>query len=310
MGGEAFRHTPVMAREVVEYLQPQASGVYCDATLGGGGHAELILEASMPDGRLIGIDHDRDALEAARDRLERYGERAIMMRGNFGQIEQLLADIGPVDGFLLDLGVSSFQLDAADRGFSLRRDGSLDMRMDQSDGPTARDLIEDSDENDLAQILREYGEVSMPRRVARALKRAVDEGIDSTVEVAERIKRVLPKLRKGSIHPATTVFQALRIAVNAELDVLERFLEAFPRWLKTNGRIVVIAYHSLEDRLVKNRFRELSRGPTGPADLYPDEPREATLEILTRKPLRPTDDEVEANPRARSARLRAARMRI
>lgn len=299
-----------MPDETVALLQPRAGGVYCDATVGGGGHAERILAASAPDGRVIGIDRDPDALSAARARLQPFGQRVQLVHGTFGEAGAILRRLGavPVDGFVLDLGVSSPQLDRADRGFSFGKAGPLDMRMDPSSGDeTAEGLIRRVGVDELAQILRRWGEERYAGRIARAVKEAVMAGeATTTTELAAVIARAVPT-RERHKDPATRTFQALRIAVNDELGQLERFLAEFPSLLRVGGRVVVIAFHSLEDVLVKNRFRELAKESGYPPDiarkmgLAPP-----TVRLLTRKPLVPSEDEVRGNARARSARLRAA----
>jgi 16S rRNA (cytosine1402-N4)-methyltransferase len=306
----AFAHATVMGDEAMTFLAPRAGEVYCDATLGGGGHGERILEASSPDGRLIGIDRDPAALDAARARLERFGPRVTVVHGRFGDARRILDSLGvvPVDGFVLDVGVSSPQLDRAERGFSFQREGPLDMRMDPSQGETARALLERISDGELATILRRYGEERYAGRIARAIKEEVAAGgLNSTTELAALVARAVPT-RERTKDPATRTFQALRIAVNDELGELERFLADFPSLLKPGGRIVVIAFHSLEDALVKDRFRSLAREPGLPADIAEQMGVRATAELrlLTRKPMRPSDAEVDRNPRARSARLRAA----
>lgn len=290
-------HSPVMLREVVSMLRPRAGGLYCDATLGSGGHAERVLELSAPDGRLVGIDRDPEAIERARLRLRPFGERVRLVHGSYVDAARLLGDLGcvPVDGFLLDLGLSSDQLEDAGRGFAFRRSGPLDMRFDPTRPGTAADLLRCLDVGDLARLLAEWGEQPGALRIARAIRGEVDAGrLDTTAALAAVIARAAPPVRGGRTHPATRVFQALRIAVNDELGALTAFLRGFHELLRPGGRIVVIAFHSLEDRLVKQRLRELSRSK-GPV-----------LTLLTKRPLRPTDTERLANPRARSARLRAA----
>jgi 16S rRNA (cytosine1402-N4)-methyltransferase len=309
-GSAAFAHATVLGDEAVRWLAPRAGEIYCDATLGGGGHAERILEQSSPDGRLIGIDRDPAALTAARARLARFGARVTVVHGRFGDARRILHELGavPVDGFVLDVGVSSPQLDRAERGFSFSREGPLDMRMDPSGGETARALIERISVDELSGLLRRYGDERYAGRIARAIKEAVAAGgLHTTTELAALIARTVPT-REREKDPATRTFQALRIAVNDELGELERFLADFPSLLKPGGRIVVIAFHSLEDGLVKNRFRDLARDPGLPADIAEKMGVRATpeLDLLTRKPERPSDREVSANPRARSARLRAA----
>jgi 16S rRNA (cytosine1402-N4)-methyltransferase len=302
-----FVHATVLADEAVRFLSPRAGGVYCDGTVGGGGHAQRILEASAPDGRLVGIDRDPEALAAARARLERFGERVTLVHGAFGDARAILTrlGLGVVDGFLLDLGVSSPQLDRAERGFSFSREGPLDMRMDPTSGETARAWLQRVSVDELADVLRRYGEERYAGRVARAIKSAGD--LETTTELAALIARAVPT-RERNKDPATRSFQALRIAVNDELGELERFLADFPSLLAPGGRVVVIAFHSLEDGQVKNRFRDLARDPGLPADVAAQLGVRATavLRLLTRKPLRPTASEVATNPRARSACLRAA----
>ncbi|MSP62591.1 MAG: 16S rRNA (cytosine(1402)-N(4))-methyltransferase RsmH [Myxococcales bacterium] len=308
-----FAHITVLADQAVQLLAPRPGGVYCDATLGGGGHAARVLDASSPDGRLIGIDRDPDALAAARERLSPYGDRVTLVHGAFGDARAILEQLGalPVDGFLLDLGISSPQIDRAERGFSFSRPGPLDMRMDPTEGETAGELIRRVTTEELGEILKRYGDEKFGKKIARAIKEAfAEDRLATTSELAAIVAAALPgrerALRKTD--PATKSFQALRIAVNDEVGQLERFLADFPACLRPGGRIVVIAFHSLEDRLVKDRFRDLSRHPGMPEDIAramgirPD----PELDLLTRKPLFPSDQEVLRNPRSRSARLRAA----
>lgn len=307
---DRFAHASVLVDEAVAYLAPRQGGVYCDATVGGGGHAERILEASSPTGRLVGIDRDPSALLAARTRLERFGDRVTLLHGTFAEADRLLDELGllPVDGFLLDLGVSSPQLDRPERGFSFQKEGPLDMRMDPTSGESAAELIARIDVDGLAAILRDYGEERYARRIARAIKAAAAEGsLQTTTELAAVVARAVPT-RERHKDPATRTFQALRIAVNEELSQLERFLADFPALVRPQGRVVVIAFHSLEDVRVKNRFRELARVSGLPADLAKQlgEKYRAEVQILTRKPVVATSEEVAKNPRARSAKLRAA----
>ena len=307
--GDNFVHATVLADEAIQFLAPRRGGVYCDATLGGGGHSERILEASSPDGRLVGIDRDPNALAAAGARLARFGDRVTCVHGTFGDVKSILAQLGveAVDGFMLDVGVSSPQLDHADRGFSFQREGPLDMRMDPTSGETARDLLERISVEEIVRILRDYGEERYAGRIARAIKEALEEGaLATTTELAALIARAVPT-REQQKDPATRTFQALRIAVNDELGQLERFLRDFVGLLKPGGRVVIIAFHSLEDGLVKNRFRELAQKHGYPADIALQMGlKEPELELLTRKPVWASDAENARNPRARSARLRAA----
>ncbi|HEX8960424.1 MAG TPA: 16S rRNA (cytosine(1402)-N(4))-methyltransferase RsmH [Geobacteraceae bacterium] len=305
-----FRHMPVLPAEVLSYLAPQPGGIYLDGTLGGGGHAALVLEATAPDGILIGLDRDEQALTAARTRLAPFGERARLFHRNFAELEGLLAELGitGLDGFLLDLGVSSFQLDTGDRGFSFQQDAPLDMRMDAASGVTAAELVNELSAEELTRIFREYGEERWAKRIALFIVRAREEApIETTLRLADLVKGAIPRgAWEERIHPATRTFQALRIAVNDELGSLERGMTAALRLLKRGGRGVVISFHSLEDRIVKNTFRTLSRGCTCPRDF----PRcvcgaVPQVRVLTGRPVTAGDTELKENPRARSAKLRA-----
>ncbi len=303
----AFTHASVLVREVLEYLSPRDHEVYIDCTVGGGGHSEAILAASRC--RLIGIDRDPAALAATRDRL---GDRIELVHGELGEIAGILAGLNltHVDGFVLDLGVSSPQLDHADRGFSFSHEGPLDMRMDPTRGATALELLRATDVDDLGALIAALGEARYARKIARMIKEAVREDkVHTTTDLAEICARAIPivEQRKSKIHPATRTFQALRIAVNAELDQLARFLDVFPDLLAPGGRCVVISFHSLEDRLVKNRFRDLAWTSSLPPKLAAEagERVEPVVEILTRKAVFAGDAELATNPRARSARLRA-----
>ncbi|MBU4073866.1 MAG: 16S rRNA (cytosine(1402)-N(4))-methyltransferase RsmH [Proteobacteria bacterium] len=304
-------HRPVMVAEVVASLRCRAGAVYVDGTLGGGGHAAAILENTAPDGLLIGIDADGDALREAEMRLERFGARKILVKGNFADMETILAgmNIGKVDGILLDLGVSSHQLDTADRGFSFTLDAPLDMRMDRSRGISACDLIHALSADELERIIREYGEERMAGRIAGAIAESRNlSPLRTTADLAGAVVRALPGRRgPARIHPATRTFQALRIAVNDELANLYRATAFGVERLKEGGRFSVISFHSLEDRIVKNAFRAGEKGCLCPPDL----PvcacgRKPTLKVLTRKPVVPGEEEIRENPRARSAKLRTA----
>lgn len=312
-------HRPVLVDETLRYLEPERGGLFVDATVGLGGHAEALLEASDAV-RLVGIDRDQQTLERAAARLERFGDRVQLVAGRFSQLRSLVAraapDVAPegsAAGVLADLGVSSVQLDTPERGFSFRFEAPLDMRMGPG-GPTAEEIVNRYPEADLARIFKEYGEERQARRIARALVKAREEAsIRSTGRLRELILEAKgvhrgSGRREGRVDPATRVFQALRIEVNRELEELERFLDEAVRMLGEDGRLVVISYHSLEDRIVKNTVRDLARGEI---DQVTGRPRAESriLEVLTKKPVRPSPGEVEANPRSRSGRLRAARRR-
>lgn len=280
----AFHHIPVLGAEVLTGLAVKPGGRYLDATAGGGGHSRLILEAA-PDTQLVALDQDEQAIAAIRANLAEFGDRVSVCHTNFSAY-----DPGAIrfDGILADLGVSSVQFDQGDRGFSFRHAAPLDMRMNRHQPLTAADIINTWDEVELANLFYRYGEERLSRRIARRI--VEQRPFETTTELAEAIARsVPPAYRHGRIHPATRVFQSLRIAVNDELNVLETFLNRSPDWLMPTGRLVIISFHSLEDRLVKHTFR------AAPA-----------LRIITKKPVQPTDTELSANPRARSAKLRVA----
>ena len=285
-------HVPVLLVEAMEYLAVQPDGIYIDATLGAGGHAQEILKR-LESGRLLGLDRDPQALEVARGRLAGFGEKLIMQHGNFAEIDALHAASGlaPADGVLADLGLSSLQLADASRGFSFNLPGPLDMRMDPGSDSTAADLINRTRERDLADLIYQLGEERHSRRIARDIVKARPYRL--TTELAQVVTRAIPS-RAGlhQIHPATRTFQALRLAVNRELENLEQFLDRILSVLRPGGRVVILSFHSLEDRLVKHTFQRWQR--------------EGRARILTRKVVRPTEEEVQANPRARSAKLRAA----
>ncbi|RKY05065.1 16S rRNA (cytosine(1402)-N(4))-methyltransferase [Candidatus Poribacteria bacterium] len=286
-------HIPVMAEEVLKLLNPRSGGIYVDCTLGAGGHAERILEASKPDGLLIGIDMDESALKVAGERLKRFGERVKLIHANFAELDRILdeLEIGEVDGVLMDLGVSWMQLSDPERGFSFQVDGPLDMRMDRRNPVTAMKVVNELSEEELRRIIREYGEERYAGRIARKIVSMREIApITTTGQLARVIESAVPpKARRGRIHPATRTFQAIRIYVNRELENLERGLKSAIERLRPGGRICVISFHSLEDRIVK---RTLKSSPE--------------LKVLTKKPLRPSEEEIKRNPRSRSAKLRAA----
>jgi 16S rRNA (cytosine1402-N4)-methyltransferase len=305
-------HLPVLAEEVISMLAPASGSLQIDATLGGGGHTERILEASDPDGRLLGLDADGAAIARVRERLSRFGDRLVLRQANFRELASVApaAGFAAVDGLLFDLGLSSFQLADAERGFGIRTGGPLDMRFDTSRGVSASELVATLDAAELTALLRRFGEEPHAPRIARAIVDARRTGPISTAEeLAAIVERAAPRHTPGRrrIHPATRVFQALRIAVNEELDALEEALAAAVDLLRPGGRLVVLSYHSLEDRIVK-RFLDAERKgcicpPSVPVCVCGRTPR---LRLVTKPSLTPTDSEIAANPRARSARLRAA----
>jgi 16S rRNA (cytosine1402-N4)-methyltransferase len=300
-------HVPVLLDEVVTGMQVEPGGRYIDATVGGGGHAAEILAASAPDGMLLGLDRDPAALKVANDRLTAYGGRFELVHTSFAHLGEVAQahDFAPVGGVLFDLGLSSLQLADAKRGFSFTVDGPLDMRFDPtSGGPTAADLVNNLSAEALADILYEYGEETQSRRIARAIVEA--RPIHTTRELVEVIERAVGR-RRGRLHPATLTFQALRIAVNEELKALKVALPQAVELLEAGGRLAVIAFHSLEDRIVKRFVRRESKDCICPPELpICTCDHEASLNVITRKPIRPTEEEVAANPRSRSARLRIA----
>jgi 16S rRNA (cytosine1402-N4)-methyltransferase len=305
-----FEHESVLTAAVIEHLAPRNDGLYVDGTLGGAGHATALL-THAPGARIIGIDRDPAALAAARVRLAPFGDRTTLVHGQYGHLSEILAglNIGQVNGILLDLGVSSPQLDHADRGFSFTRSGPLDMRMDPTRGQTALELIKSLDPTELADILFELGEERHSRKLARLIvDAAADDKLHTTLDLASLVAKAIPmhEQRKSKIHPATRTFQALRIAVNAELVELERLLASFPDLLVAGGRCAIISFHSLEDRLVKHRFRDLAWTSSLPPYLAKQagERVEPVCELITRKAIVADDAEIARNPRARSARLR------
>ncbi len=307
----AERHVPVLLAEVLDYLEPARGGLYVDCTLGMGGHTEALLDAS-PSVVVIGMDRDAESLKLARERLSRFGDRFTAVHADYRGIAEVLRERAPgrgATGVLADLGVSSHQLNEAERGFAFSKEAPLDMRMDRSTGDTAADLVAQLDEEELAHIIYIYGEETRSRRIARAICRERQrEPIATTTRLAEIVARAsgIPR-HKQRIHPATKTFQALRIAVNSELDKLDHFLRDAVDVLAPGGRLAVIAFHSLEDRIVKQTFKALS----GHCSCPPGLPvcgcgavRRVTL--LTRRPVVPTEHEISVNPRSRSAKLRVA----
>ncbi len=299
-------HIPVLPRRVIELLAPRDGGIYVDATFGAGGHTKLILEAA--NCRVIGIDRDQNAIALGADLVAAAQGRLVLVQDQFSELQSAIASVGveTVDGVLIDLGVSSMQLDRPERGFSYAHDAPLDMRMDPAAEPSARDIVNEWEERDLAQIFRRYGEERYARQIARAI--VARRPLETTAELVDVIRGAIPApARFGAGHPAKRVFQALRIAVNDELGAIERALPAALEMLRPGGRLAVISFHSLEDRIVKNFLRDAERGCTCP----PDFPicvcgNEPVMRALSRKPIRPTADEVARNPRSASARLRVA----
>lgn len=286
-------HTPVLLAEAIRFLAPVDGGIYIDGTLGLAGHAEKILQSCGPSGRVIGFEWDAGALELAEKRLAPFGSRFQALHRNYAEIMEGMAEIGlqKVDGLLLDLGVSSLQFDSGERGFSFMADGPLDMRMDRRKHLSAEKIVNEFSKEDLADIFFYYGEERQARRIASHIVEAREKKmIATTSQLARIVAAAIPKkYQPRKIHPATKVFQALRIAVNQELDNLEKLLDSLPKILNTGGRACIISFHSLEDRLIKWKFKETPE-----------------LGILTKKPITPRAEEIKMNPRARSAKLRAA----
>ncbi|MFO0774626.1 MAG: 16S rRNA (cytosine(1402)-N(4))-methyltransferase RsmH [Nitrospiraceae bacterium] len=294
--GVESSHVPVLADAVLQWLPRRAGGLYVDCTLGYGGHTERLLTELPQDARVIALDQDQQALESARRRLVRFGDRVTYVHGNFSRLTEHLRTVGveQVDGIVMDLGVSSPQLDRAERGFSFGQDGPLDMRMDQSRDLTAADLVNRLPEAELADVIYRYGEERLSRRIARAIVRVRAESpIRTTAQLVDVIRGAVPAAyRYGRIHCATRTFQALRIAVNRELDVLTEALPQAAAALAPGGRLAVISFHSLEDRIVKHTFRAWSHADG------------SAMRVLTKKPVEPTEEECATNPRARSAKMR------
>jgi 16S rRNA (cytosine1402-N4)-methyltransferase len=286
-------HEPVLVAETVALLEPARAGLFVDCTVGLGGHSRALLEAGAR--QILGLDRDPDALRLAAKALQGFGDRVELVHADYRDLEQVLdaRGIARMSGALADLGVSSMQLSAEGRGFSFQRDEPLDMRMDRTTGPTAAEMLSDVDEEDLANLIFEFGEERYSRRIARAIVRAREAApVTTTLQLAQIVRRSIPVRGHQRIDPATRTFQALRIWVNRELEGLEAFLASAARRLMTGARLAVIAFHSLEDRIVKHTFRALAHG-------------EAAVRILTKRPIEAGDDEVARNPRARSAKLRA-----
>jgi 16S rRNA (cytosine1402-N4)-methyltransferase len=289
------RHEPVMTREVLSFLRPENGGVFVDCTVGMGGHSRALLDAGAT--RVIGIDRDPASLAIAAETLGVYGNRVELVHADYRAIESILDARGldRVDGTVTDMGMSSYQLDGEGRGFSFQRDDPLDMRMDTSSGSTAADLLRDSAETDIADAIYRFGEERFSRRIARAIVQARESApLETTGQLAAIVRRAVPRRGFSRIDPATRTFQALRIWVNRELENIDDFLRVVARRLRKGARLVVVTFHSLEDRIVKHTLRALAQTDG------------ARIQVLTKKPITPQPDELERNPRARSAKLRAA----
>lgn len=305
-----FRHVPVLLEEVIEGLNIKEDGIYVDGTLGGAGHSSEIVRR-LTTGKLIGIDQDIDAITKAKEVLKEYEGKVILVHDNYVNIESILTDLGieRVDGILLDIGVSSYQLDQGERGFSYNKDAQLDMRMDDTKDFTAWDVVNKYSQKDLERILWDYGEERWAKRIAEFIvKERKTKPIDTTFELVETIKKAIPKkARMKGGHPAKRSFQAIRIEVNKELDVLRKSIPTMCQLLNKGGRLSIITFHSLEDRIVKEEFKELSKDCICPPELPVctcDKKKE--IKIITRKPIIPKEEEIEKNPRSRSAKLRIA----
>ncbi|SDK40238.1 16S rRNA (cytosine(1402)-N(4))-methyltransferase RsmH [Natronincola ferrireducens] len=306
-----FQHTSVLLEECIENLNIKEDGIYVDGTLGGGGHSKEIAKSLGKKGLLIGIDQDTNAINAATKRLQEYTCNIKLIHNNFRNLEEVLQNlqVNKIDGILMDLGVSSHQLDEAERGFSYMQDAALDMRMDASNPLTAKDVVNQYSQEELARIMWQYGEEKWAKRIAEFIvNHRRQEEIKTTYELVDIIKRAIPKgARREGAHPAKRTFQAIRIEVNQELDIIEETIKIATNYLNEGGRICIITFHSLEDRIVKNTYRELNDPCTCP----PQFPicqcgNKKQLKIITRKPIIPTKEELEKNPRSRSAKLRVA----
>ena len=304
-----FEHKSVLLYETVDSLNIRPDGIYVDGTLGGGGHAFEVLKRLGPEGRLIGIDQDADAIAAAGERLKEFGDRVTIVRSNYRNIREVLSELGieKVDGIYLDLGVSSYQLDTAERGFTYRENAPLDMRMDQRNEKTAADIVNDYSEMELYRIIRDYGEDRFAKNIAKHIVKArAVQRIETTDQLVEIIKAAIPaKIRAEGGHPAKRTFQAIRIELNHELEVLNDSIDTMIDLLKPGGRLSIITFHSLEDRIVKTRFRTNEN----PCICPPDFPvcvcgKKSKGQVITRKPIVPTDDELEENKRSKSSKLR------
>lgn len=305
-----FKHISVLLDECIEGLNIKKDGIYIDCTLGGAGHSQEILKRLSKEGKLIGIDQDEEALKAASEKLREY-KNVLYKHSNFYYIKDILEDlkVEKVDGILMDLGVSSYQLDEKSRGFSYMQNAPLDMRMNKKSSLDAHEVVNFYDEDKLAKVIKDYGEERFAKRISNFIvETRKEKDIETTGELVDVIKRAIPaKFRREGPHPAKRTFQAIRIEVNGELEILNKAIEDSVAGLKSGGRIAIITFHSLEDRIVKNKFKELENPCTCPKDF----PicicgKEPVVKIITRKPIIPSKDEVETNPRSRSAKLRIA----
>lgn len=304
-----FKHKSVLLEETIRYLKVKPDGIYVDGTLGGGGHAYEVCRQLSAKGSLIGIDQDEAAIEAAGERLQEFGDRVTIIRSNYCNMKKELQKIGitSVDGITLDLGVSSFQLDNAERGFTYREDVPLDMRMDQRGSRTARDIVNTYTENELYRVLRDYGEEKFAKKIARNICTArTDKPIETTGELIELIKQSIPmKMRAVGGHPAKKTFQAIRIELNQELEVLRNSLDDMIELLNDGGRICIITFHSLEDRIVKTIFKRNENPCTCPPDFPVCVCGKMSMgKVITRKPILPNEEEIAENKRSKSAKLR------
>lgn len=304
-----FKHASVLLNETIDSLNIKPDGIYVDGTLGGGGHSLEICKRLGDGGRLIGIDQDLDAIAAATERLKDYQDKVTIVHSNYQDIDSVLRglSIGGVDGIVLDLGVSSYQLDNVDRGFTYREDTPLDMRMDQTQPMTARDIVNDYSEMDLFRVIRDYGEDQFAKNIAKHIVRArADKPIETTGELNEIIKAAIPaKMRQGTGHPSKKTFQAIRIELNHELDVLEQSLDTMIQWLNPGGRLSIITFHSLEDRIVKTIYRRNMNPCTCPPSFPVCTCGKVSMgKVITRKPIVPSEQELEENKRAKSSKLR------
>ena len=305
-GGKKLPHLPVLYQQSIKILQPESPGRYLDGTLGAGGHAEGILKASQPEGQLLGLDVDNQALAIAKSRLKPYDSRTILVKGSYGEMGMHLRNArwDCVNGIILDLGLSSMQLDTAERGFSFIKDAPLDMRFNRENELSAEEILNEWSEKELAEIIWKFGEEPRSRRIAAAI--VTRRPLKTTRHLTELIEKVYGGIR-GKVHPATRTFQAIRMAVNQELDTLEKGLNEAIYALCAGGKLVIISFHSLEDRMVKQFFQREGRDCVCP----PEQPvctceHKASIRIITKRPMKPTQEEIEKNPRSRSAKLRAA----